>query len=171
MCCGYAPATFRTVYLVDFGLSRKYINGGKLIRRERAAFRGTLRYVSLNVHERKDQGPVDDLISLFYSIIEMSEGTLPWTRLRDQDEIRRLKNQATEGDLCCQQPAHLYGFYKYCYSFSCSAEANDLDYGQLRECLKSCLPWDATDAMCYEQLMFSSDREARRCSTEGDDRG
>jgi tau tubulin kinase len=58
-----------------------------------AGFRGTLRYVSLTVHERRDQGPVDDFWSLLYSIIELCEGSLPWKSIEDDDDMALKKKK------------------------------------------------------------------------------
>ncbi|KAE9416084.1 hypothetical protein Angca_002286, partial [Angiostrongylus cantonensis] len=55
MCIGATPESVRKVYLLDFGLARKFRRNGKVMRRGKVGFRGTLRYVSLNVHERRDQ--------------------------------------------------------------------------------------------------------------------
>ena len=153
MCCGYAPSTYKTIYLVDFGLSRKYKEGKTLFRRKTASFRGTLRYVSLNVHERKDQGPLDDLISLFYSIVELGEGILPWTRLRDPDDIARRKKTSKAPDLCRHQPEELFEFYSNCYDVYEDAERPN--YSELMECLKKCLPKEYSESMSYEAVIDS----------------
>jgi serine/threonine protein kinase len=46
----------KRVYVIDFGMTRKYIQPDGELRseRSRAAFRGTTRYVSLAVHERRE---------------------------------------------------------------------------------------------------------------------
>ena len=51
------------VYVLDFGLSRRYLedDGGVKEARETAEFRGTSRYASLAAHNCKDLGRVDDL--------------------------------------------------------------------------------------------------------------
>ncbi|CAI5446154.1 unnamed protein product [Caenorhabditis angaria] len=78
----------RILYIVDFGMARKIRNDDGTFRPERtyASFRGTTRYVSITAHERKEQGFVDDIWSLFFSLCELSEG-LSWKNLTDQDEI------------------------------------------------------------------------------------
>ncbi|CAB3402855.1 unnamed protein product [Caenorhabditis bovis] len=78
----------RVAYVVDFGMARKIRGADGKFRPERAyaSFRGTTRYVSVTAHERKEQGFVDDLWSLFYSLVELSEG-LPWKNVVDQDEV------------------------------------------------------------------------------------
>lgn len=155
MCVGLQPNTIRTIYLLDFGLSRRFRENGVVIKRTTAGFRGTLRYVSLNVHGRKDQGPCDDLISLFYSIIELSEGTLPWTKLRDPDEIAEKKKASKAAELCKNQPKELYKFYLYCYE-ECE-QPDQPNYKQLLGYFKKCLPDGIYPVkMSYEDVIDSS---------------
>uniref|UniRef100_A0A914Y6D2 non-specific serine/threonine protein kinase n=1 Tax=Panagrolaimus superbus TaxID=310955 RepID=A0A914Y6D2_9BILA len=56
-CIGFSGAQKRIVYLVDFGLSRQFRDKNGRLRKKRrvAAFRGTLKYVSVNVHAKKEQ--------------------------------------------------------------------------------------------------------------------
>ncbi|MCP9265105.1 hypothetical protein DINM_020309 [Dirofilaria immitis] len=68
---------FRCVHILDFGLARNYAfemhKGHWIARRARrsAEFRGTMRYCSPSVHEKKEQGRKDDIWSLIYLLIEM----------------------------------------------------------------------------------------------------
>ena len=52
---GRLPTTCRKVYMLDFGLARKYTNaeGGVRAARPQAGFRGTVRYASINAHKNK----------------------------------------------------------------------------------------------------------------------
>ncbi|KHJ96073.1 hypothetical protein OESDEN_03965 [Oesophagostomum dentatum] len=69
--------------------------------------RGTLRYVSLEAHARHDLGPSHDLVALLYSIIELGDGSLPWSKMRDEAAIRASKQQTTVEKLCEKQPKML----------------------------------------------------------------
>lgn len=86
---GLDDADKRTVFLLDFGLCRQYIAPDGQLRpaRKSAGFRGTVRYASINTHMRKELGRHDDLWSLFYMIIELRTGELPWTKLHDKDAV------------------------------------------------------------------------------------
>jgi len=52
---GRLPTTCRKVFMLDFGLARKYTNaeGGVRAARPQAGFRGTVRYASVNAHKNK----------------------------------------------------------------------------------------------------------------------
>ncbi|MCP9259810.1 Tau-tubulin kinase 2 [Dirofilaria immitis] len=86
----------RTIYIVDFGMARQYRFDDGMVRKERyyAGFRGTIRYVSVTVHERRDQGPVDDFWSLFYSLVELFQGSLPWSAFVEPNEIAKFKKMS-----------------------------------------------------------------------------
>jgi len=49
---GRLPSTCRQVYMLDYGLSREYLdkNGRLRLPRHDAGFRGTVRYASLTAH-------------------------------------------------------------------------------------------------------------------------
>ncbi|VDM65512.1 unnamed protein product [Strongylus vulgaris] len=78
---------FRFVHIFDFGLAREYIvtsykDPPKMRRpRKKVHFRGTLRYCSINTHEKGEQGRDDDLWCLLYMLVEL-RGSLPWSRAR-----------------------------------------------------------------------------------------
>ena len=76
-------------------MTRRFRNEVGEFRKSRTyvGFRGTIRYVSLTVHERKDQGPVDDLWSLLYSIIELCESSLPWKHINDDEDMAQTKKR------------------------------------------------------------------------------
>ncbi|VDK49920.1 unnamed protein product [Gongylonema pulchrum] len=91
MCFGLTHKSSRRLIIVDYGLARKFRqpDGRPVERRARAGFRGTLRYVSMRVHDRMEQGPSDDLIALFFALIELLNGELPW---RDEKSDQKIKN-------------------------------------------------------------------------------
>ena len=71
MCIGIDGVHRRTVYILDFGMTRQFRHQNGAFRKERiyAGFRGTMRYVSLTVHDRKEQGPADRMIAVRYYIL------------------------------------------------------------------------------------------------------
>ncbi|WKX99531.1 hypothetical protein Q1695_014425 [Nippostrongylus brasiliensis] len=140
MCTGISPTTIRRIYLLDFGLARQFKTKGRVKRRGHVGFRGTLRYVSLNVHERRDQCPCDDLISNFYTMVELCEGCLPWTRLRDPVDIARRKRNTSFEELFpfSGMSTELQEYYTYCYDNVEDPDQPNYDF--LKDTVKKCLP-------------------------------
>ena len=60
--------------------------------RDAADFRGTSLYSSLNAHLLRDLGRRDDLWSLFYVLVDMARGGLPWRHWKeDRKKCEALK--------------------------------------------------------------------------------
>ena len=80
--------------LVDFGLARVYRDqktGQHISPRNRAGFRGTKTYASLNSHSQNDLSRRDDLISWFYFIIDIMSDGLPWKGLINSIDVAIMK--------------------------------------------------------------------------------
>ncbi|CAI5444312.1 unnamed protein product [Caenorhabditis angaria] len=94
MCFGISQQTRHVLKLVDYGLVRRYKNddGSWRKQRYRPGFRGTLRYVSPRVHDKKEQSPADDLVSMAYSGVELLLMNLPW-KLVAVDELKEAKEE------------------------------------------------------------------------------
>lgn len=91
----------RNVYMLDYGLARQYVTQTGEVRQPRAVagFRGTVRYASVNAHDNREMGRHDDLWSLFYMLIEFLQGQLPWRKIKDKDEVGRIKRSYQHDDL------------------------------------------------------------------------
>ncbi|GMT18144.1 hypothetical protein PFISCL1PPCAC_9441, partial [Pristionchus fissidentatus] len=100
MCIGLKDLT--RIYLIDFGMARQYTTTSGRVRKARdmVGFRGTPRYVAKQVHQRIEQGPGGDLVSLVYSLIEMHTGSLPWGKTNDADEMKKNKQEISLDKLC-----------------------------------------------------------------------
>ncbi|CAG9531032.1 unnamed protein product [Cercopithifilaria johnstoni] len=116
---GSTPSTKRILFLFDFGLSRQIFlpvqgtNEMKLREpRKKVTFRGTVRYCSLNVHQHKEQGRHDDLISLLYTIVELITGELPWRGL-NRRESASVKASVPDKKLFNQCPGNFLTIYTY----------------------------------------------------------
>ena len=74
------------ICLIDFGLSKKYLNylGNHIPFDNEAGFTGTCRYASFYAHDFFELSRRDDLISWFYSLIELSIGSVPWPGSKDR---------------------------------------------------------------------------------------
>lgn len=125
MTCGFRQCDHATVYLIDFGLSRRYTDNNGVVKPPRSdlGFRGTVRYASVNAHHGeinflcfnfqstkttkitgKDLCRADDCISFLYSVIELLYGRLPWRHTNDKQLVFELKSQYTLHVLCSELP-------------------------------------------------------------------
>ena len=93
--------------MIDFGLSRKYLDGeGIHILKERTSgFYGSLMTASKNAYYWR-QSRRDDIIQVLYMLIYLIRGTLPWIEEECANKndflayTKRLKNELTAEDLC-----------------------------------------------------------------------
>ncbi|KAK0428390.1 hypothetical protein QR680_010773 [Steinernema hermaphroditum] len=115
MVIGCTSVQQNVLYLLDYGMTRQYRFENGAIRKERifACFRGTLRYVSLNVHDMKEQGPVDDLWSLFYTLVELGEGALPWRHATETDVIANKKRNTPLAEFVQHLPKGVLEFARH----------------------------------------------------------
>ena len=113
------------IHLIDFGLSKKYIN---LLNYEfnpfknTKTFTGTYRFCSLRSHKRLEQGRRDDLEALGYMIIYFFRKELPWQHIKDDPKkkeyrsnlIFKMKKNLPLTELCEGCPDFMVTYIKYC---------------------------------------------------------
>jgi tau tubulin kinase len=104
-------------YMIDFGLCRSYRNSEGILREERkhVGFRGTVAYASINAHEGRDLGRVDDLWSMFYMLVEFVRGDLPW-KVKDKEKVAELKKKYTNESLVANLPKPFLDIMNYLIS-------------------------------------------------------
>ena len=98
-----------TVYLIDFGIARSYVEGGRHVeRRKTRKMKGTKKYCSVGTMRGRTSSRRDDLESLAYVLVRLNTGKLPWDAiLKDQTrskkemmrEVVRSKRQEA-GEIC-----------------------------------------------------------------------
>uniref|UniRef100_A0A0M3I7G9 non-specific serine/threonine protein kinase n=1 Tax=Ascaris lumbricoides TaxID=6252 RepID=A0A0M3I7G9_ASCLU len=129
------PDRSRCVHILDFGLARIYAyerNGVWIARRARASarFRGTIRYCSPSVHERKEQGRKDDIWSLIYVLIEFHCG-LPWQKERNKHKLEEIKLKISDDELLKNFPAEMHDVLPHLRTLNCY---NRPDYSMIYTC-------------------------------------
>ncbi|KAL3107540.1 hypothetical protein niasHT_014000 [Heterodera trifolii] len=79
----------RLLYLIDFGMARKYTKDDGSQHRPRAAtnFRGSPRYAAISAHLGREYSRKDDIESWFYCMIELFKGALPWSNVGEMKAI------------------------------------------------------------------------------------
>jgi len=77
------------VYLIDFGLSKYYLDADKkhMVERKDRKLIGTAKFVSLNVHNGIEASRRDDLESLCYTFITIYGKELPWCKIIEDHKI------------------------------------------------------------------------------------
>jgi serine/threonine protein kinase len=91
------------IYIIDFGLSKYYLDGYKkhMIERKDRKLIGTAKFVSLNIHNGIEASRRDDLESLCYVFITIYGKELPWTKLIEKynKENKNESNSANKKNL------------------------------------------------------------------------
>ena len=110
------------IYLIDFGLSKKYKNqknNQHIPYKEGRSFIGNARYASINTHLGIEQSRRDDLESIGYILVFFLKGTLPWKGSGGKSEknyqkILEKKLQIPTEILCYNLPEEIIYYLNYC---------------------------------------------------------
>ena len=81
--------TAKTIYLLDFGLAKRYRDESTHIHiplKENRNLTGTARYASCNAHNGLEQSRRDDMESIAYVILYFFRKKLPWQGLKCKDK-------------------------------------------------------------------------------------
>lgn len=131
------------VYLIDYGLSRTYIEDGNHIPyMENKNLIGTARYFSINTHLRIEQSRRDDLESLGYVLLYLLLGTLPWigvdgsTKEGKYNKILKRKLNTNLEHILTNQPIEFIMYINYVKSLKFSESP---DYVYMINLFSSCL--------------------------------
>lgn len=123
--------------LIDFGLAREYINketGEQFPETNTKHFCGTSKYASPRIHTRKSPAPVDDLVSWFYSVVELWQGKLPWSNIDNDGDVYEKKVAMSADDICYQMPPLFKDIYNYVINIGYSETP---DYSRIIQYLNS----------------------------------
>ena len=112
----------KIIYIIDFGLSKKYIDletNKHIPYKEGKGLTGTARYVSLFTHYGIEQARRDDIESIAYNLIYFAKGKLPWQGVKTKNKkekhkkIMESKLANTPGILCMGLPDEFEKLLKY----------------------------------------------------------
>ncbi|XP_037079756.1 uncharacterized protein LOC119100747 [Pollicipes pollicipes] len=135
---GRHPHNCKKVYMLDFGLARQYTNAYGEVRTPRAAagFRGTVRYAAINAHKNKEMGRQDDLWSLFYMMVEFVNGSLPWRKIKDKEQVGIMKEEYNHYQLLKHLPSDFRQFLEHIQSLDYYDKP---DYAMLSGLFERCM--------------------------------
>ena len=118
----------RYIYIIDFGLAKKYIKNGQHIKfKNKKHTLGNRHYISINIHEKKQASRRDDIESLGYNMIYFLKGKLPWTNIKKSDLILEKKKETNLDELCENCPIEFKSFIEYAKKLEFVQEP-DYDY-------------------------------------------
>ena len=110
------------IYICDFGLTKLYIDpktGKHIPYKDNKSLIGTARYSSINAHLGIEQSRRDDLESLFYTLIYLKNGFLPWQGIKSKNRseknelILKKKFNTSVNELCINLPYEFIAFINY----------------------------------------------------------
>ena len=143
------------IYLLDFGLSKKYRSSRNLkhypIEKGRN-LTGTARYASINALDGYTQSRRDDLESVGYVLMYFLRGRLPWQGIQvknKEDRYRKImeKKIATSAEeLCKGFPKQFEDYVNYSKKLQYE---EDPDYNYLKNLFVSCLKEENFKIDCY----------------------
>lgn len=130
------------IYIMDFGLSKKYIVDNKHIKyRDGRSLIGTARYASVNMHMGFEPSRRDELESVGYMFVYLLKGSLPWQGLKRQrasnnhlDKIGEKKMSIKLDVLCSGLPSCFKEYLEYCRKLKFN---EDPDYEYLKDLFNS----------------------------------
>ena len=129
------------VYLIDFGLAKKYRSMTTLIQYPltlKKKFTGTARYASINALKGYEHSRRDELESLGYIFIYFLKGKLPWQNIKVKDKEEKFKKilqkklEISSSELCLGIPKEFEIFLEYVKNLKYDEKP---DYNMLKDLL------------------------------------
>jgi len=108
------------LYLIDYGLSKRYYSKTHAPKKQKLSFAGTARYASIKAHRGIEQSRRDDLEAIGHMLLYFLRGALPWSGLEAKDtqekycKMGESKGSLALTDLCAGFPEAFQIYLKYC---------------------------------------------------------
>ena len=110
-----------TIYMIDYGLTRKYCNSHKkhIPYKDKKNLTGTALYASIYTHKGIEQSRRDDLESLGYMMVYFCKGELPWMNVQAKNKAGKYKKimekkiEMKPEILCAGLPDEFKEYFKY----------------------------------------------------------
>jgi casein kinase 1 len=120
------------LYLIDFGLAKKYINsnGQHIPFKLGKSMTGTARYCSIYTHQGMEQSRRDDLESIGYVLMYFLRGDLPWQGIKVKENekhyerIGNMKQSISIDELCAGFPIQFVNYFNYVKQLEFEDEPN-----------------------------------------------
>lgn len=131
---GGTKLTKGVLHLIDFGLSRIFLDEKGEQKGPLQRVPGTTRFASSSLHRGEGGSPRDDIESLLYTLVFLYRGTLPWTRsCQGSDYYYSTLKRNSQREYCEGLPMfHEYADYMYNLGFR-----DKPDYEMLRFLLRN----------------------------------
>jgi serine/threonine protein kinase len=87
------------LYMIDFGLSKRYFDRKHVPMKSYRGLQGTMRYASINAHNGLESSRRDDLEAVGHMLLYCLRGVLPWSGLpakNSEEQIRMVGQKKTE---------------------------------------------------------------------------
>merc|ERR1719487_2663973 len=129
------------VYIIDFGLSKKYWAEVHIPMKQKLSLTGTARYASINAHKGVEQSRRDDLEAIGHMLLYFLRGALPWSGLdakTQEEKYRKIcekKEQTKLSDLCQGFPKEFEDYLAYARNLAFQERP---DYKMLWELMHKC---------------------------------
>lgn len=141
------------VYMIDFGLSKKYWDKRHSAMRQRLSLTGTARYASINAHKGYEQSRRDDLEAIGHMFMYFLRGSVPWsgldakTKQEKYQKIMEKKEQVALQDLCKGHPKCFEDYLRYSRGLQFTERP---DYDMIQDWFKS----ERTSAQISEDWQY-----------------